>query len=310
MAIVNNQMNSKNKGGENSANQQKQGKVIDPTVAQVKKGQVMQMDKEADAWESINPPPANYYALLPVVSKDGYTENEIVEGDPNSIYYKANLACKIVSSDEAANGSIVYLNVSSYIGRGKKISTMAGVMLKSNKKPSKMPETITHGELLGWFVKWVKAQPTIYAWCDWSAWSSKKQQMVRKGMENFPQSEDGTYDAHLEIDGEEIVGKLKIEKLLTKTEFDEAVQGKSVEEAKGEIPEVEEEEEVKPVTKPAAKQIKNTQATAAPAPPPAKKKVAPAPPPVEEVDMSVGDDEEVVEEEGGGIEDFIDDDDA
>lgn len=290
------------------------------SLDRLKKGVAVAINQDADAWVAIDPPPAGYFTLVPAITKDGIKGIERTESVPESMFFKINLELKIQHTDREINGSTLFANVSTYIGRGKELSTALGIILKSNKRPKQLPNPISDVEQVILINKWLKNQPLLYGYCDWQAWSKEQQKVVRKGMENFPQDEEGKYSGTIEVEGESITATMKVVNFVTPGEYKKvqeelAVSGKGVTEE--DIPvEVEVEEKPKQVVKAAevkktpsetelsarstagnkgATQVKNKQ-TSQPAP---------------TVDLSMETEESgVTEDDAMDIEEFIDDDTA
>lgn len=240
---------------------QKEHDIDISALGKLKRGAAVAVDANSDAWAVTAPPPSGYYAFSPSITKDGIKGIERTEDSPESMFFKVNLELKFHSTDADIAGAVMFANVSTYIGRGKELSTVLGLMLRSNKKPKTIPSPITDVDQVLYLQKWLGAQPLVYAFVDWQVWSKNQQKTLIKGMENFPQDEDGNYLASIEVDGETCNANVKVVNFITHEEFkkiqeDLATSGEGVTES--DIPEVEEEKPAAPV-----KQVKNTQAAPA-----------------------------------------------
>lgn len=188
--------------------------LVDPFAGDIDALAEEQIDREADAYESVKPPRARRYNLKIVLAKNGVTLNQTQDGDK---YYQAKLELYIVDAKNPEdNGAMVDSVVSTYMGRGKKINTMAYLMLKTGYPAAKMPDTIDHGTLLRKFAKWFQNGDKVAkdCLCDWQAWSKLKQQNVFMTEKDFPIDSDGEPN-HIVMKSwgkegsEELIGRLK-----------------------------------------------------------------------------------------------------
>lgn len=289
-------------------------------LERLKKGVAVAVDPNSDAWAIIAPPPAGYYAFVPALTKDGIKGIERTDGNPETMFFKVNIELKFQSPNADIQGAIMFANLSTYIGRGKELSTVLGIMLKSNKKPKTIPSPITDVDQLIFLKKWLTAQPLVYAYVDWQVWSKKLEKTLIKGMENFPQDEEGNYISVIEHEGETCNANIKVVNFITPQEFKQiqeelAIQGDGVTEA--DVPTIEEE---KPV--PVAKAQAQTKATQQSAPTKTtqqtkvgvsggEKKVKNNPPPAPDLEMESEDEGGVSEDDAEiSIDDFVDSDEA
>lgn len=189
--------------------------LIDPANFTLANSEAMEMDLEADAYERAAPPPAGRYDLHFTPSEKCY---ELRKTDDGTEYVVANLEGRIVNCpNEELNGTMVFARVSTFLGRGKKISTMAYVLLKMGYPKEKLSGAITPNELVNKFSKFLIKQDRVVKDCllDWQGWSQLQEKVVYSKMADFPKGPDGK---HLHIvdyrkmgnPSEEITAKLKL----------------------------------------------------------------------------------------------------
>ncbi len=184
----------------------KELKTIDINDSSLPEGKEEKINPNADAWERACPPPDGTYHLKLHEAKIPYQLGETDKGDK---YYVANLECKIIDSPNGSyDGVTVFGKVSSYIGVGKEISTMAGLIRKMG--PIKIPEAVSHLAILKLLKKCLAQEPTLWCEMEWKAWDMPKGEWIKQGMKTFPKLEDGKYK-HIVRDskGSEVVAKLK-----------------------------------------------------------------------------------------------------
>lgn len=195
-------------------------------------GEALEYDLKEDFQARSAPPPGRSDVSKPKFYKfrlfidDTKVEKQLKDGysptDPNGYFYKKNVVCKI--QDEKWQDSIVYCNFSSAIPKGKRISSMVGMlqMLKVKVQP-KMAELAVARLFLKALEK--LDGPIQIAECDWGGWDSSDTKRSDMGavaliaetgkaantMLNFPKKADGSYQ-HIvhNRQGLEIVAKLKI----------------------------------------------------------------------------------------------------
>lgn len=192
---------------------------IDPTNFE-DDSEAVQYDTDADAYERIAPPPAGRYDLHVTLPEEGAFEQKVT--DSGDKYIVANLECIIVDSpNEDANGRRVFGRVSTYLGRGRKISQMAYLLLKMGYPKEKLSGPVTQKELVSKFYKWITKQDRFVKQCliDWQGWSKNanngKGAVVFGKMSDFPRDKNGNYEHIVDYKkigqpSEEITAKLKL----------------------------------------------------------------------------------------------------
>jgi len=194
--------------------EKKEPKFIDPLAFSIG-GSAVEMDTEADAYERVAPPPMGRYDLHVTESERCWEERETETGDK---YVVANLECKIVNAaDPDVNGQMVFARVSTFMGRGKKISTMAYVLLKMGYPKEKLTGALTTEELVQKFHKFIIKQDRVVKDCllDWQGYSPAQKAVIYNKMADFPKGKDGQYLHIVEYrkagqPSEEIVARLKL----------------------------------------------------------------------------------------------------
>lgn len=199
--------------------------INDPSLME---GEALSYDMNEDFQARSAPPPKGRYKLRLFID-DEKIERGLKQGfkktDPNGWYYKKSLSCKIQDPSGVWQDSIVGYNVSTGIPRGKKISTMIGLLifLKVKVQPG-----MTELAVAKLFIKaMVKLDgPILIADCDWQGWDSdnvsKRQEFgtvatlsetkkLANTMLNFPKKADGTY-SHIgsTAKGAKVFAKLKL----------------------------------------------------------------------------------------------------
>jgi hypothetical protein len=188
-------------------------KSIDINDTSLRDGKTEDINPDADAWGRPAPPPDGVYKVKLFLAKQAFQLGQIAakEGekiDPANIYYVGNLECKI-QEDEKWKDSVVFGKVSTYIGAGKEINTMAGMIRKFGMV---VPNKITHLELTRLFHKCLKKEPSLYCEGEWKAWDTHKEEWIKVGMKNFSKKEDGSGYNHVirNSKGEQVNAGFKI----------------------------------------------------------------------------------------------------
>lgn len=192
---------------------------VDINDTSLAEGQEQELDLKDDWQAKAAPPPKGRYKFRLFIEDEKVEQNHkqgFSKDDPNGKYYKKQVTCKIQDPSGKWQDSIVYYAVSSGIPKGKKASSMAGLlsMLKVKLQP-KMTDLQTARLFIKAMVK--LDGPMLIADCDWSAWDKNAESRgdfgapLRIGMTNFPKKVDGTYEHIIHTKkGEEVVAKLKI----------------------------------------------------------------------------------------------------
>lgn len=182
----------------------KELKAIDINDTSLPEGKEETINPNADAWERACPPPDGTYLVKLHEARQCYMKGETDDGD---IYYVANLEAKIQENEEWKDVT-VFGKVSTYIGAGKEISTMAGLIRKFGVNVS--PQ-VTHLALIKLLKKCLAKEPKIYLEGEWKAWDTHANSWIKQGMKNFPRTEDGKGYHHVVTDskGGSVTAKLK-----------------------------------------------------------------------------------------------------
>ena len=146
-------------------------------------GEEVEMDLEEDAWEFGAPPPKGDYDLkLFLAAKDGYKVGYDTPGDENSMWLQFNLECRIVNSKNGEYDDIpVFTRVNTKFGRGKSISTMAGLIVKLGYK---IPNRLAPKKLALYMDAALKKEPVVRAEIDWRGAYSYKDKDGKDVWEN------------------------------------------------------------------------------------------------------------------------------
>lgn len=168
-------------------------------------GPIVTIDPNDDAWSFGAPPPRGVYDLKLFQQspelKVGYTK----KGDESSMWIGINLECHVVNNEEYDDAR-VYDMVTTRMFRGKDISTMAAVFLKSGYKLPNL--TISCKKLASLMVQVLKKEPIVKAEIDWRGsykWTTPKGEdkweNVANHYEDFPLDPKGGRKHVYEITG-------------------------------------------------------------------------------------------------------------
>ncbi len=258
-------LQSKNRTADDSKEASKL-KAVDLSDKSLKTGVKSKLDPTEDAWEFSAPPDMGRYRLKLFLGKEGFQQGLRDEEDSNSVYYQANLECKIVSDDSETNGYSVFATVTTKIGKRKNISTMAGLVGKCGYK---VPTEATDLEIAKLFKAVLAKEPILGAELDWEAGYRDGKDWVRvfSSQEDFPEADGGGYEHVCRVtrkDGgkEEVRAQLKIKEWYGKNDKEES-KAKPVKPSKTELvgddeeeKEVEKEEKTKKTEKASKKEEK------------------------------------------------------
>src|SRR6185437_6464878 len=128
----------------------------------IEDNEALEYDLEQDAFASVKPPKPGRYKLQLGFAQDNPQQKKTDKGTP---YFSARLECEIISGGDYAMGARVYPTVTTLIGRGKRISTMVGLMIKAGRKLSST--SLTTKQVAQEFFKWIQSKPTLDAEIDW-----------------------------------------------------------------------------------------------------------------------------------------------
>ena len=127
------------------------------------------------------------------------------DNDPSTLYFLADLDCRVISDDKDQNGISIQETVSTTVFRGQKTSQMATLIVKLGYG-DKLPANPTPKQQSKLLAGILKRDPKCFAELDWRAWSKnemdarrgKAGKFILRGMEKFPQLDDGSYDHIIE----------------------------------------------------------------------------------------------------------------
>lgn len=150
-------------------------------------GEKRKIDTTEDAWAFSAPPKAGRYSIKLFLAKDGVT---CFDKDPTKEPgYSVAIEGKIVNSQGGEFDNVtVFPRVVTFFGRGKNISTAAGLI---DKLGYKVPNEADQLEIAKLLVLALKKEPVIDVELDWQGWSKLESRVVYKGMHAFPHDEQG-----------------------------------------------------------------------------------------------------------------------
>ncbi len=150
-------------------------------------GEVHKIDATEDAWAFNAPPPSGRYTLKVVLAKDGdkcYDDDQ--DKEPG---YGIAMEGKIINSKGGEyDGVVLFPRVATFFGRGKNISTAAGLLVKFGLI---IPESANQLQVAQWLVKHLKKEPVIDFELDWRGYSKIEKRNVFRNMEAFPKDTEG-----------------------------------------------------------------------------------------------------------------------
>jgi hypothetical protein len=157
-------------------------------------GELVVLDPTEDAWEYGAPPPKGVYALKLFAAKDGimmYQDNR----DPKIVNFSISMEAKVTDDGEYKD-AVVFPRVSTKVGRGKHISTAAGLIVKAGFNLPK--DGITPKKLAMMVEALLKKEPIVKGEIDWQGsykYQDKKgndaYQSVFNSYEEFPPDGQG-----------------------------------------------------------------------------------------------------------------------
>lgn len=159
-------------------------KTIDINDTSLPEGKEETINPNADAWERACPPPDGVYLVKLHEAKTAYQQGKTDDGE---IYYVANVECRIQENEEWKD-VVIFGKVSTYIGAGKEISTMAGLIVKFGVK---VQPNVTHLALVKLLKKILAKEPKLYVEGEWKAWDMNTGSWLKQGMKTFPKLETG-----------------------------------------------------------------------------------------------------------------------
>jgi hypothetical protein len=172
-------------------------------------GPASTLDLNEDAWEYGAPPPHDVYSFKLFPGKECFSYVRSNPKDPKSdIIITAVMEAKVQSDNPEYDGSVVFTRVSTRLGRGKNISTMAGLLVKlgygEHLKKDMQAGKLTPKRLAQILEAALKKEPVCKGELDWrGAYSITNtrgdEEWVNKfnHYEDFPDNPDGEGKLHI-----------------------------------------------------------------------------------------------------------------
>ena len=161
----------------------------------VYKGKVSKLDSTQDSFAFPAPAPKGSYDLKLMLGKNGIEVaplDDTKEISNDNLYYRANLECEIVNN-ETWEKNRVFPMVTTRIGRGKDLSTMADLIIRLGYGDKLKPEMDDY-TVAKLFDAILKKEPVIKGVeCDWQGYSKVEERNVFNTMTDFPKDEKGGY---------------------------------------------------------------------------------------------------------------------
>ena len=201
-------------------------KVVDLNDPTIPEGETTELDKTADAYSFAKPVPHGIYQLGLFLAPDGLRWGQSDPNDPTTLFFTASLDCRIISDNKEYNGLTVQEDVTTTVFRGQRISQMATLIVKAGYS-DKLPASTSSKFQAKFLLAMLKKEPKVFAEVDWRAWTrnevnprtGKSGRWLLRGMEKFPQLEDGTFEhATEDKTGELCYARLYVQRWLTRDE--------------------------------------------------------------------------------------------
>jgi hypothetical protein len=176
-----------------SSSDNEKGKVVDIFSEKgLPTGKKVKLDATEDAWTYSAPPPAGPFDIKLFLAASPVTLKEREPGDSDTSYYSIALEGKIVSEDKSINNMTVFPYVNTIIGRGKNISTAAGLIVKLGYKLPGDGEAddYTIAKVL---CMAIKKEPIVKVELEWQGYSKTDKKVVYPNMASFPVDENGNH---------------------------------------------------------------------------------------------------------------------
>lgn len=199
-----------------SAKETDSGRVVDIFSEKgLPSGKKVKLDATEDAWAYSAPPPAGPQDIKLFLAKEAVTlkpKDKDKEMDDDNSYYSISMEAKIVSDDKSINNLTVFPYVNTILGRGKNISTAAGLIVKLGYK---LPAEASDFEIAKLLCLAIKKEPITKVELDWQGYSKTLGKTVYPSMTSFPTDKEGNHQHIVEYkhkDGaiEEIRAQLKV----------------------------------------------------------------------------------------------------
>ncbi len=159
------------------------------------KGKVSKLDPTSDAFARIPPAPKGEYDLKLTPGRNGFEVDALDPKKPisnDNCYYKVNMEAVIVNNSDYENQR-VFPTVTTRIGRGKELSTMADLIVRLGAGKHLKPE-MNDFEVAELFSKILDKEPVFKKVpCDWEGYSKEDDRTVFKTMSDFPSDGKGGF---------------------------------------------------------------------------------------------------------------------
>jgi hypothetical protein len=201
--------------------------IVDINDTSLAIGEEHEFDPKEDWQARACPPPRGRYALAIFVDDEKVEQGRkqgFKKEDPNGVYYRKQLVCKIQDPTGKWQDSITYYNASTGVPKGKTKSSAIGVLEFLRVKLQPRMNDLAIIRLLIKAIQKLEG-PILIADCDWGGWDSNNTKRSDLGstaliaetgklantMLNFPKKQDGSYQHIVHTkEGAEIVPKLKV----------------------------------------------------------------------------------------------------
>lgn len=178
---------------EEKDSKQSEGRVVD--ILQDKNlpaGEKRKHDVSEDAWEYSAPPPAGRYSIKLHPAKDPviiYDTDR--QGNAMNPIYSISIEGEIVNSPGGEYDKVrVFPRVSTAVGRGKNISTAAGLLAKLGFTKA-LENELEDKSLAVLVMKALMKEIVTDVEIDWQGYSKEDKRVAYRGMHKFPQDANG-----------------------------------------------------------------------------------------------------------------------
>lgn len=197
MAVISTKTSQESRKADTTENEDKkkgfanEGQDIDIfTTKGVFEGDVVELDPTEDAWKRSALPHRGLYFIKSFPPKQRFTVLRTSD-DKQLQWWEVSMESKIVECiDPELDNTTVFPKVSTYIGRGKNLSTAGGWIIRTGYTLPKDGK-LNHLDVATVTAKIIKQEPVNLVLIDWSGWSEKDKRVVCKSMIDFPVGPDG-----------------------------------------------------------------------------------------------------------------------
>lgn len=131
-------------------------------------GEASVLDPTDNPWEFGPPPPKGDYRAKLILGSNGVQMGLDDARDESTLYYLIDIEGRIVSDDPEHNDIPFFERVSTKMGRGKRMSRAAGMVMKLFGKLPKT-EGVTPLMVSKWLTKLLQQEPVVWVHLDWRA---------------------------------------------------------------------------------------------------------------------------------------------